>query len=151
MDPKNREEKAVLREEELLQYVCKGADMGREGIHAVLGYVHDEELKRTLRGQEEVYRTIREEARGELRARGKVPQGVGAMARASAEVMSAGKLLMDRSGSRIAEMTIQGHNMGVSKTLQHLHDYHGDGPARDLAQRLMAAGEAGVEELKPFL
>lgn len=141
----------MLREEELLQYVCKGADMGREGIHAVLGYVHDEELKRTLRGQEEVYRTIREEARGELRSRGKVPQGVGAMARASAEVMSAGKLLMDRSGSRIAEMTIQGHNMGVSKTLQHLHDYHGDGPARDLAQRLMAAGEAGVEELKPFL
>ena len=55
----------MLREEELLQYVCKGADMGREGIHAVLGYVQDEELKRTLRGQEEVYRTIREEAKGE--------------------------------------------------------------------------------------
>lgn len=141
----------MLQEEELLQYVCKGADMGREGIHAVLGYVRDEELKRTLRGQEEVYRTLREEAKAQLRSRGQTPKEVGTMTRASTEVMSAGKLLMDRSGSKIAEMTIQGHNMGVSKTLQHLHDYHGDGPARELAQRLMAAGQAGAEELKPFL
>jgi len=141
----------MLREEELLQYVHKSADMGIEGIDAVLDYVKDRELKRTLRGQAEVYRTLKEEARKELESRGKEPQGVGAVAKASTEVMSAGKLMMDHSGSKIAEMTIQGHNMGVSKTLQHLHDYHGQGRAKELAQRLLSAEESGVEELKPFL
>ena len=58
---------------------------------------------------------------------------------------------MDHSASKIAEMTIQGNNMGISKTLQHIHDYHGGGPAKDLAQRLLSAEEAGVEQLKPFL
>lgn len=141
----------MLRDEELLQYVHKTADMGIEGIDSVLEYVKDRELKRTLRGQAEVYRTLKEEARKELESLGRSPKGVGPMAKASTEVLSAGKLLADRSGSRIAEMTIQGHNMGVSKTLQHLHDYHGQGPAKELAQRLLSAEEAGVEELKPFL
>ena len=87
-----------------------------------------------------------------LQARGAEANGAGVMAKASAEVMSAGKLLLDRSGSKIAEMAIQGNHMGSTKTLQHLHDYRGSDPeALALTRRLLAAEEAGAEELKVFL
>lgn len=141
----------MMKEEELLQYVHKTADMGCEGIVTVLDYVEDQRLKETLKGQMEGYKALKTEAERLLKAKGVEPNGVGAMAKVSTEVMSAGKLLMDRSPSKIAEMTIQGNNMGVSKTLQHLHDYHGGGAAKELAQRLLSAEESGTEQLKAFL
>lgn len=140
-----------MEEEKLLQYVHKSADMGCAGIRAVLDYVENGPLEKTLREQMGTYQNLEQEAERLLREQGAQAGGVGPVARASTEVLSAGKLLMDRSPSKIAEMTIQGNNMGISKTLQHLHDYHGSGPAKDLAQRLLSAEEAGVEQLKAFL
>lgn len=144
-------ESEMMKEEELLQYVHKGADMGCEGILSVLDYAEGEQLRRVLTEQAEGYRALRAEAARALREHGTEPRGISTAAKVSTEALSVGKLLMNRSDSRIAEMTIQGHNMGVSKTLQHLHDYQGDGPAKELAQRLLSAEEAGAEELKAFL
>lgn len=141
----------MMKEEELLQYVHKTADMGVDGILSVWDYVEDKKLKSALEEQVETYKGLQRDAERLLRARGVEPNGAGMMAKASAEVMSAGKLLMDRSDSKIAEMTIQGNNMGVSKTIQHLHDYTGGGEAKALAQRLLSAEEAGAEALKAFL
>jgi len=141
----------MMKEEELLQYVHKTADMGCDGILSVLDYVEDGGLKAALKGQMKTYQDLRREAEGLLRQRGVEPKGAGAMAKTSAEMMSAGKLMLDRSASKIAEMTIQGNDMGVTKTLKHLHDYNGGGEAKELAQRLLAAEESGSEQLKAFL
>lgn len=55
-------------------------------------------------------------------------------------------------GNYDREMTIQGNNMGVSKTIEHLHDYDGDDEeVRQLVEKLLATEEANVEQLKPFL
>ena len=60
--------------------------------------------------------------------------------------------MTNRSASKIAEMTIQGNNMGVSKTIQHLHDYTGgDRAVRNLTRKLIATEEANVDQLKSFL
>ncbi len=60
--------------------------------------------------------------------------------------------MADRSISKIAEMTIQGNNMGISKTIQHLHDYTGNGQAAvELANRLLATQRANVEQLQAYL
>ena len=49
-------------------------------------------------------------------------------------------------------MTIQGNNMGISKTIQHLHDYTGNGQAAvELANRLLATQRANVEQLQAYL
>lgn len=141
----------MKEEEKLLQHVQKSADMGCEGIRAVLDYVEDGPLKKTLWEQLGTYQNLEREAEQLLQERGAETSHVGPVARASTEVLAAGKLLMDRSPSKIAEMTIQGNNMGISKTVQQLHDYHGGGSAKDLAQRLLSAEEAGVEQLKAFL
>lgn len=63
------------------------------------------------------------------------------MVKASSEMMmSAMKTMADHSTSKIAEMMIQGNTMGMgmTKSLKHLHDYHGkDERVRDLASKLL--------------
>lgn len=74
------------------------------------------------------------------------------MARLSSEVMSTAKTLADPSASNIAEMVIQGNNMGITKSLKHLNDYAGNDPeVRNLAEKLLETEQANVEQMKPFL
>ena len=141
----------MMPDTELLQYIHKTADMGCKGLNDVMKYA-DNDLRKVLNDQLTEYEKLREQAASMLRGRREEPNGAGTMAKISAEVMSAGQLMMDHSASKIAEMTIQGNNMGVSKTIKHLHDYQGtDENVRALGEKLLATEEANVEQLKPFL
>ena len=47
---------------------------------------------------------------------------------------------------------IQGNTMGMTKSLKHLHDYHGkDERVRDLANKLLKTEEANIQQMKKFL
>lgn len=142
----------MIPENELLQYIHKTAEMGCEGILAVMDAAEDTGLKKELSRQLAEYRGFERDAEELLRRRGSFGGDVSTMSKLSARAMSAGKLLLDRSPSHIAEMTIEGNNMGISKTLQHLHDYGGGHPETlDLANRFLAAQRANVESLQPYL
>lgn len=142
----------MMPETELLQYIHKTAEMGCEGILAVMDYTEGSGLKSVLTRQLDEYRGFEQDAEKLLLERGERANDVGTMAKTSARIMSAGKLVTDRSVSKIAEMTIEGNNMGISKTLKHLHDYTGNGQAAvELANRLLAAQRANVEQLQAFL
>ncbi|MBE6935420.1 MAG: hypothetical protein E7458_02845 [Ruminococcaceae bacterium] len=142
----------MIPENELLQYIHKTAEIGCEGILAVMDAAEDTGLKKELSRQLAEYRGFERDAEELLRRRGSFGGDVSTMSKLSARAMSAGKLLLDRSPSHIAEMTIEGNNMGISKTLQHLHDYGGGHPETlDLANRFLAAQRANVESLQPYL
>ena len=126
--------------------------MGCEGINSVLGYTENIQLKKTLENQLSEYENLRKKAAEMLSRRGEKAIDAGAIARMSSGIMAVGKLMIDRSDSKIAEMTIQGNNMGVNKTLKHLHDYSGeDKEVKNLTEKLLATEEKNVEQLKVFL
>ena len=142
----------MLPETELLQYIHKTAEMGCEGIQSVIDYTQDSSLRNVLQEQLTEYQKLSHSAAQLLHKRGEEPTSISPMAKASAEIMSDGKLLLDRSTSKIAEMTIQGNNTGISKTLQHLHDYKGnDKPVQALANQLLSTEKANVTQLQAFL
>ncbi|MBQ5390584.1 MAG: hypothetical protein IIU58_06735 [Clostridia bacterium] len=141
----------MLPENELLQYVYKTADMGVVGIEAVLEYATDPALRKVLRDQMSEYVCCRTEAEQMLLARSEDGKGVNPIAKLSAQAMSVGKMMTDSSTSSIAEMTIQGNNMGVSKTLRHLRDYPKQDDVRRLTEQLLKIEQANIEQLKPFL
>ena len=65
------------------------------------------------------------------------------MARISSKVMATVQTLTESSASKIAEMVINGNNMGINKGLKHLHDYVGDDPqVRALTEKLIATEQA---------
>ena len=142
----------MLSEIQLLKYIHKTSEMGCEGIRSVLGYTQDSSLHDVLSDQLAEYQKLGRSAEKMLRDRGGSPARLSAATKVSASLMSAGKLMTNRSASKIAEMTIQGNNMGVSKTIQHLHDYTGgDRAVRNLTRKLLATEEANVDQLKSFL
>ena len=141
----------MLPETELLQYVYKTADMGVEGIAAVIDYAPSAELKKVLRDQMSEYVRYKDQAGKMLAESGEALTGANPIAKISSSAMAAGKLLIDPSASKIAEMTIQGNSMGVTKTITHLHDYPAHDEARKLTEQLLATDKANIEQLKVFL
>lgn len=140
-----------LPEQELLQYIYKTADMGCDGIDAVEKHAEEKMLTELKRERKE-YEHIRGEADTLIRRGGDEPAGAGMMAKLSADMMSAGQMVMDDSRSRIAEMMIQGTTMGIVKTIRHLRDYEGDDPdALKLGERLLKTQEENVEKMKAYL
>ena len=142
----------MITETELLQYIHKTAEMGCEGIMSVMDYAEGSNIKPVLRAQMDSYRRIEQDAEKLLLDYGLSAQDVGAVAKTSARVMSAGKLMTDHSVSKIAEMTIEGNTMGVSKTLKHLHDYSGDDQKIiDLANDLLNTERENAAALEKYL
>lgn len=142
----------MMHDTQLLQYVYKTADMGCEGIQSVLDYTQSTPLKDKLKDQYKEYSDLRKQAQNLLEARQEPPKGAGAFARVSADFMAAGKMVVEHTDSKIAEMAIQGNQMGINKTIKHLHDYSGqNGTVRALAEKLLTTEQANAEQLKSFL
>lgn len=142
----------MMPDSELLAYIHKTADMGVAGVEGVLPRTQDDHLKTVLEKQREQYVHIRDDARKMLEKQGKRAGEASSIAKFSADMMCAGKLLMDPSSSKVAEMMIQGTTMGVTKTIRHLRDFAGDDqPTLALGQRLLDMQENNVEEMKRFL
>ena len=141
-----------LNDIDLLSHVYQTAEMGRDGIRSVLKYSRDAVLNKTLLRQEEEYRRLQDAAEELIRAHGMMPEGVGAMAKLSSEMMSTVKTMADPSATKIAEMMIQGSTMGVTKSLRTIRDCQGaEKGSVELAERLLKTEQANIEELKAFL
>lgn len=141
-----------MHDTELLQYVHETAEMGIEGLQNVIGEIEDAKLRQAVESQIVEYQDISKKSGSMLRSKGETPKNPGVMARVSSEVMSTIETLADNSASKIAEMVIQGNNMGITKGLKHLHDYAGDDKqVRSLAEKLLRTEQSNVEQMKPFL
>ena len=141
-----------MNEIDLLSHVYQTAEMGQDGITSVLRYSRDPSLRKALERQKREYRELQASAGDMLRSRGVQPDGVGAAAKLSSELMSAMKTLVDHSSTKIAEMMIQGSTMGVTKSLRTLRDCRPEEPrVKDLADKLLKTEQANIEEMKTFL
>ncbi|HIR18687.1 MAG TPA: hypothetical protein IAB33_00190 [Candidatus Pelethomonas intestinigallinarum] len=141
-----------MNEIDLLSHVYQTAEMGQDGITSVLRYSRDPSLRQALERQKREYRELQASAGDMLRSRGVQPDGVGAAAKLSSELMSAMKTMVDHSSTKIAEMMIQGSTMGVTKSLRTLRDCRPEDPrVKDLADKLLKTEQANIEEMKTFL
>ena len=141
-----------MKDMELLQYVHETAAMGVLGLQDLLPQAESSGMRQSLRSQIREYQDIAHSSAQLLQATGAQPKDPGLMARLSSQAMATVKTLADSSDSKLAEMVIQGNNMGVTKGLKHLHDYRGNDPKiRALAEKLLAAEQANVSQMQPFL
>lgn len=141
----------MIDSNEMLRYIYETSDMGCYGIQSILDTAGEGPFHDALQEQLTEYARLREEADGRLRRRGITPEGVGAMAKLSSRMMSGLKTLTDRSPSHIAEMMIEGNTMGMTKSIQHLHDYKEKDDVRALANQLLKTEENNIRQMKQFL
>ena len=143
---KNKNEANVLDE------INKGACMGMDAIHFIIDKVKEEDLKKELDVQYNKYKEISEKIEKLYPEYSrKEPHETNTMNK----VMTWGGIEMrtmtDDTTSKLAELLMQGTNMGIIEGRRLLNQKDMDKDVRKIVQEYVEMQEAAVENLKNFL
>ena len=144
----NEEKKEI----DVLDELNKGACMGRDAIHFILDKVEDDNLKKELNNQYNKYKDITDKI-GKLYPEysSKEPHETNAMIKMMTWYGIEMKTLFDKSTSKIAELLLQGTNMGIIEGRKLLNNNDTTEEIHSLVQEYVDMQEDAVEKLKTFL
>lgn len=136
----------------VLDELNKGTTMGMDAITFILDKVEDKKLKDVLNIQYNEYKEINEEIVNiYFKYSDKEPHETNAVNKAMTWYGIEIKMFMDKSNSKIAELLLQGTNMGIIEGRKLLNHKDADKKVNDLVQKYVDMQEKAVEELKKFL
>lgn len=136
----------------ILDELNKGACMGMDAIHFILDKAEDEKLKRVLNNQYKKYEDISNQI-CELYPKysDKEPHETNAVNKVLTWYGVEMKTLMDNSSSKIAELLLQGTNMGITHGRKILNNKQMDTKVHKIAQEYVDMQEDAIQKLKEFL
>ena len=136
----------------VLDELNKGACMGRDAIHFILDKVEDEALKEELNIQYNKYKEISDKISKLYPEYSEAePHETGTMNKIRTWYGIEMKTLMDDSTSKIAELLMQGTNMGIIEGRRLLNHKGTDEEVHKIVQEYVDMQEDAVENLKKFL
>ena len=136
----------------VLDELNKGACMGRDAIHFILDKVEDEGLKKELDREYKKYKEISERiSKTYPEYSDSEPHETSAMNKVMTWYGIEMKTLLDKSTSKIAEMLMQGVNMGIIEGRKLLNHKNTDESVHQIIQEYVDMQEEAVEKLKTFL
>ena len=138
---------------EMLNFIYQNSQMGVETLNQLIPMIDNEAFKKRIEAQLKEYEQIHEEAKKLLNRHGYDEKGIGALEKIMAYLMIDMKTLMDKSSSHIAEMLIQGSNMGIIDAVKRINQYEKEAEKEGTAlmKRLLKFEENNVERLKEAL
>ena len=138
---------------EMLNFIYQNSQMGVETLNQRIPMIDNEAFKKRIEAQLKEYEQIHEEAKKLLNRHGYDEKGIGALEKIMAYLMIDMKTLMDKSSSHIAEMLIQGSNMGIIDAVKRINQYEKEAEKEvtALMKRLLKFEENNVERLKEAL
>ncbi|MBQ7136467.1 MAG: hypothetical protein IJO43_00635 [Bacilli bacterium] len=136
----------------VLDELNKGACMGCDAIDFIMDKVKDDGLKQELNRQYEKYKGISDKIeRLYPEYSNKEPHETSAMNKAMTWYGIEMKTFMDDSTSKLAELLMQGTNMGIIEGRRLLNHKDTEPEVHALVQEYVAMQEDAVEKLKAFL
>lgn len=136
----------------ILNEISKAAKMGMESISFVIQKVGDENMKENLSTQYSEYGKIVDRVNTEFEKYGEVPDespfGTKMMSYIGTELNT----IKDKSNSHIAEIMIQGGNMGIIECQKLLnHNPQADEPVKNILNDFVTMQKNNIEKMKVFL
>ena len=135
-----------------LDEIHKGASMGMDAVHFVLDKVEDNELKEVL---DKMYADYQELAERVEKVYPKYNEGkpheTSLMNKAMTWSGIEMKTINDTSNSKIAELLLQGVNMGIIEGRKILNKKNLDKEVNDIISKYVTMQETSVEVLKKYL
>lgn len=136
----------------ILNEISKAAKMGMESISFVIQKVGDENMKENLSTQYSEYGMIADRVNTEFEKYGEVPDespfGTKMMSYIGTELNT----IKDKSNSHIAEIVIQGGNMGIIECQKLLnHNPQADEPVKNILNDFVTMQKNNIEKMKVFL
>lgn len=153
----------------LLQEIYQGAVMGTESIRLLLPKVTNARFRSDLQTQNKQYETTASNAEQQMKQMGRCPKELTSDQKLMLKMAVASKTLMNRETSHLAQLMIEGSNMGIITLTKALNSYGTPtdnpaqsetesknakppmNPAADLARTTIQAEENNINRLKVYL
>lgn len=135
-----------------LDELNKGATMGMDSLKFIIEKVEDKDFKRVLSKQYDAYSKISKKVNKIYEDYAdKTPHETSTMEKVMVWSDIQMKTINDKSTSKIAEMLLQGTNMGIIEGRKMLNNKALDKKVNDLIEEFVGMQEEYVEVLKSFL
>ena len=136
----------------ILNELNKGIKMGIDSISNVSQKVQDDRFKEDLKYQYDEYNKILNEVNNELTNYDDFPKELNPMQKAMGWMGVEMNTLNDKSNSKIAELMIQGTNMGIIEGVKLLNQNpDADKEVKDTLNKFIKFQENTIEQLKKYL
>ena len=138
---------------QLLNFIYQNSQMGVNSLKEILPMVKEGTFKDGLNAQLKEYQQIHQEAGKRLNSAGYDEKGINAMEKIMTYLMIDIKMMVDSSSSHVAQMLIQGSNMGIIDAQKKIHEFEGEADREviKLMKHLQELEEKNVERLKEYL
>jgi len=136
-----------------LDELNKGCAMGMDAIDNILDKVENKDFKKVLEDEYDKYKVIHQRIEDKYTDYSdEEPTETNAMNKAMTSMMTEMKLMTDHSDSKIAELLLQGTNMGIIEGKKLLnHKEHLDKEVESILKDFVDMQEHSVEIYKKFL
>ena len=136
-----------------LDELNNGCAMGMDAIDNILDKVENNEFKKVLEDEYDKYKVIHQRIEDKYTDYSdEEPTETNAMNKAMTAMMTEMKLMTDHSDSKIAELLLQGTNMGIIEGKKLLnHKEHLDKEVESILKDFINMQEKSVETYKKFL
>ena len=136
----------------ILNELNKGLKMGMDSISNVSEKVQDDRFKQDLKYQYDEYNKILNEVNDELTNYDDFPKEINPVQKAMGWMGVELNTMMDKSNSKIAELMIQGTNMGIIEGVKLLNQNpDADEEVKNVLNEFIKFQENTVEQLKKYL
>lgn len=136
----------------VLNEVNKGIKMGMDSISNISEKVQDDNFKDNLKSQYDKYNDILNKVTTELGKYDDFPQEINPMQKAMGWMSVEMKTMNDKSNSKIAEMMLQGINMGIIEGVRLKNQNPDlDNNVQNILNEFIGFQENTAEQLKKFL
>lgn len=137
---------------EVLKEVCKGVKMGMEAISYVSDKTEDQEFKKVLNHEYSMYNNILDKVDDAYSNYDEIPGDSSLKDKAMLWYGIQMNTIKDTSSSKLAELLIQGTNMGIIEGRRLLNHNEGlDTDVDKLLNDFVSFQEEKVEKLKKYL
>ena len=136
----------------ILNEISKAAKMGMESISFVIQKVGDENMKENLSTQYSEYGKIADRVNTEFEKYGEVPDESPFGTKMRRYIGTELNTIKDKSNSHIAEIVIQGGNMGIIECQKLLnHNPQADEPVKNILNDFVTMQKNNIKKMKVFL
>lgn len=136
----------------ILNELNKGIKMGMDSISNVSEKVQDDRFKQDLKYQYDEYNKILNEVNDELTKFDDFPKEINPMQKAMSWMGVEMNTMMDKSNSKIAELMIQGTNMGIIEGVKLLNQNpDADEEVKNVLNKFIKFQENTIEQLEKYL
>ena len=142
----------MSNENYVLNEINKGIKMGMDSISNVSQKVQDDRFKQDLKCQYDKYNQILNNVNDELSNYDAFPKDLNPMQKAMGWMSIEMNTISDKSNSKIAEMMLQGTNMGIIEGRRLINqNQNAEKDVKNILNDFVVMQEDSVETLKKYL